>query len=291
VFSIPVDQDLDIVNYSILVDDEMINKYIEDTRKRFGKPVFPEPAVEETPGENTGEIKPAEPKEPVVEPAEMTPEFFNRVYPGLDLQTEEDFREEVRKDASMSFAVETDKLLFDNITEALVKNTEMPLPDEFLKCWLLENNEGKYTPEEIEKNYVSFADSMKWQLIENKLIKDHGIEVTDSDIRNYISTNMLRQANLAGLDPEMQKRYESIIDTFMQNKEQVQRINDQLYNGKLMEYFKSNIIFHPKEISYDEYVSLVAATHQHEHEHEHEHDHEHDHDHDHEHDNEQDHTH
>jgi len=51
----------------------------------------------------------------------MDPEFFNKVYPGMDLQTEEDFREQVRKDASMSFNAETDKLLFDDITTALVK--------------------------------------------------------------------------------------------------------------------------------------------------------------------------
>ena len=39
-------------------------------------------------------------------------------------------------------------------------------------------------------------------------------------------------------DPEMQKRYESIVDAFMQNKEQVQRINDQLYTAKLAGTFQ-----------------------------------------------------
>jgi len=297
-FTVPVDKDMDILNYSILVDDDMINKYIEDTRMRFGTPLAPAPKAEEDATDITDDEKPAEPAAPpLVEAADMTPEFFNKVYPGMDLQTEEDFREQVRKDASLSFASETDKLLFNNITDALVKNTEMPLPDEFLKRWLLENNEGKYTPEEIEKNYSSFADSMKWQLIENKLIKENVIEVTDADIRNYIGTYMLRQVNMAELDEDMRQRYESIIDTFMQNKEQVQRINDQLYNGRLMEFFKSNIIFHPKEVSYEDYIKLAAETHQHEHDHTHEHghehghDHDHDHDHDHEHDHGHDHTH
>ena len=221
----------------------------------------------------------------------MTSEFFNMVYPGLDLQTEEDFREQVKKDAALSFTSETDKFLFNNITEALVKNTELPLPDAFLKRWLLDNNEGKYTPEEIETNYSSFSESMKWQLIENRLIKDNGIEVTDADIRTYISTYMLRQINMNDLDPEMQKRYESIIDTFMQNKEQVQRINDQLYNGKLMDYFKANIILHPKEVTYDEYIALASVLHQHDEEHDHHHGHDHDHDHGHDHDHDHGHHH
>jgi trigger factor len=221
----------------------------------------------------------------------MNPEFFNNVYPGLNLETEEDFRAQVRKDASMSFAAETDKLLFNNITEALVKNTEMPLPHEFLKRWLAENNEGKYTPEEIEKNYDGFVESMKWQLIENKLIRDNGITVKDEDIRNYISTYMLRQINMGEMDPEMKQRYDSIIDTFMQNKEQVQRINDQLYNAKLMEFFKNNITVHRTDVSYDEYIKLAQEMQQHDHTHEHHHDHDHDHDHDHHHDHDHDHDH
>jgi trigger factor len=288
-FTIPVDQDLDIQDYAITVDDEMVTKYIEDTRKRFGKPAG---STSSPAGEEAGEpVEPAKPAEPEVEPAEMNPEFFNMVYPGMNLETEEEFRAQVRKDASMSFSAETDKLLFNTITEALVKNTVMPLPDEFLKRWLAENNEGKYTPEEIEKNYGSFAESMKWQLIENKLIRDNDIRVTDDDIRNYISTYMLRQINMDGMDPEMKKRYDSIIDTFMQNKEQVQRINDQLYNGKLMEFFKNNITVHRKEVSYEEYITIASAMQPHDHSHEHHHDHDHDHGHDHDHDHDHEHQH
>ena len=299
-FKIPVDEDLQIENFIITVDDEMVDKYIEDTRKRYGKPILTEAAVEDAviveedeQAKTDPEETKTEPNEPAVEPAELNPEFFNQVYPGLDLQTVEDFKDQVRKDASLSLAAETDKLLFSNITDALVKNTAMPLPDEFLKRWLLENNEGKYTPEEIEKNYSSFAESMKWQLIENRLIKENNIEVKDEDIRNYIRTYMLRQINMADMDPIMAERYESIVDTFMQNKEQVQRINDQLYNAKMMEFFKSTLTFHPKEVSYDEYIKIASANHEHNHEHSHEHgsDHDHDHDHGHNHDHDHDHDH
>jgi hypothetical protein len=286
-----VDQDLQIEKYMIAIDDTMVDKYIESTRKQFGTPVITESAPEDAPATEQAEDTTEKPKEPAVEPAEMNPEFFNKVYPGLDLQTEDDFRVQVKKDASLSFSAETDKLLFDDITQALVKNTELPLPDEFLKRWLLENNEGKYTPEEIEKNYDSFAESMKWQLIENKLIRENDIAVTDDDIRNYIKTYMFRQVNMADMDPEMEQRYESIVDTFMQNKEQVQRINDQLYNAKMMDFFKTSMTFHEKEVSYDDYIKIASERQPHSHEHEHHHDHDHDHDHEHHHEHDHDHEH
>ena len=123
-FTIPVDQDLQVEKYIIKVDDTMVDKYIEDTRKQFGKQVVAESVPEEPETGEPSDDKPAETKEPAVEPAAMDPDFFNKVYPGLDLQTEEDFREQVRKDASMSFNAETDKLLFDDITTALVRASE-----------------------------------------------------------------------------------------------------------------------------------------------------------------------
>ena len=295
-FTIPLDQDLNIENYSIAVSDEMVEKYILDTRKKLGKKKDTGTLTEiaettEVEPDLFSETKKDEvPAEPEVELAEMNAEFFDSVYPGLNIQTEEEFVAQVRKDATISFEAETDKLLFNKITETLVKETTMDLPDEFLKRWLAENNEGKYTPEEIEKNYPGFVDSMKWQLIENKIFKENNIAVTDKDIRDYISTNMLRQMNMGDLDPEMQKRYESIIDTFMQNEEQVTRINDRLYNDKMLAFFKANVIVHPKEVSYEEYIEIASAMHQHDHDHDHSnHDHNHDHDHDHHHDHDHDH--
>jgi len=218
-FTIPFTNDLEIERFSIKVGDEMIDKYVVDARKRFGKPV----TTENSESDNQDE-KQEEKKEPEVIPADLNTEFFNRVYPGQKIETEEDFREQIRQDAINGFSAEADKLFYHTVTETLVKKTNIQLPDTFLKRWILENNEGKYTEQDVEKDYNSFAESMKWQLIENKLIKDHNIEVKDEDIRNYIRTNMLRQLITENLDPEVQKKYETVVDAFMQNKEQTQRI-------------------------------------------------------------------
>lgn len=270
-FTISHDLESTVTRYSIAVSDEMVEKYILDTRKRYGKPIV-----------NDNEdvtIEEADKKsEPETEPVEMNPEFFNMVYPGMNLQTEEAFTEQVRKDARLSFDGETDKILFNDITDALVQNTRMELPDAFLKRWLVESNEDKFTMEQIEAEYPKFVDSMKWQLIENKIIKENEIKVTDEDIKNYIRTYMFRQLNVFSEDPEMLARYESLVETLMENKEQVQRINDQLYNARLMDYFKSSMNYSTKEVSYEEFIQIAGKHHQHDHVHNHDHDHDHDHD-------------
>jgi FKBP-type peptidyl-prolyl cis-trans isomerase (trigger factor) len=263
-FTLPFSRELEIEHFTIEVDDKMIDKYVQDTRMRYGKPL----TTENPEGGN-----PDEKKEPEIIPAELNTEFFTRVYPGQKIDTEEEFREQVRKDAINGFAAETEKLFYHNATEALVMKTNIQLPDTFLKRWILENNEGKYTDQDVEKEYDSFAGSMKWQLIENKLIKEYHIEVKEEDIRNYIRTNMLRQMTTENPDPEIQKKYETIVDAFMQNKEQVQRINDQLYHIRILELFKANLGIVMKEVSYDEFIKLASASHNHEQDHQHEHDH------------------
>jgi len=260
-FTIPFTRDLEIERYVIKVDDAMIDKYVEDTQKRFGKTLTPE---------NPEMDKQDDKKEPEVIPAELTQDFFNHVYPGQKIETEDEFREQVRKDAENGFSAEADKLFYHTATETLVKNTNIQLPDTFLKRWILENNEGKYTDHDVEKDYNSFAESMKWQLIENKLIKDHNIEVKEEDIRNYIRTTMFRQITPENLDPEMQKKYDTIVDAFMQNKEQIQRINDQLYNARILELFKANLGIIIKEVNYDDFIKLASVAHAHDHEHHHE---------------------
>jgi trigger factor len=234
-----------------------------------------------------------------IDPSELNAEFFEKVYAGMEINTIEDFRAQVKKDASGSFAAETDKLFYHHASDALVKGIQFPLPDEFLKRWLTEHKESSLTAEQVENEYGTFAESMKWQLIENKLIREYNIRVEDTEIRNYIKGYFLRQIPMNTEDPEAEKRFDSLVDTVMQNKEQVQKINDELYTGKLLEVFRENIPQEQKEISYEEFITLASEKHDHgdntEHEHVHDHDHEHDpdseHDHDHSHDHHHEHEH
>ena len=144
---IPLDLgSLETERFEISIDDSMIDRYVDSVRQRHGTPVPDEHAkdaedaviVEDSENqtessENTGsETKPL----PKTEPAEMNQEFFDKVYPGMNIETEEDFREQIRKEAAASFAGEADNLFFRQVSDKLVKETSFPLPDDFLKHWL-----------------------------------------------------------------------------------------------------------------------------------------------------------
>lgn len=190
-------------------------------------------------------------------PAEINTEFFEKVYPGVEIADETGLIEQIKADAASSFVGESDRKFFNDAVKAMIDTAGIGLPDEFLKRWLVDVNREKLTAEEVEKNYDSYAQSMRWQLIENRMIHDHGISVSEEEIRNVFRGYFGRPGG--DMDEDMKKRIETIVDSFMKNKDDVRRINDQLFEQKLLALLKEKITLDEKVVSYDDFVKLASV--------------------------------
>ncbi len=191
-------------------------------------------------------------------PAELTPEFFKIIYPQDKIENEEQLKKRIKKDAEISFVAESDRQFMNNAVEKLVEMAKIDLPDEFMKRWILENGQGKMTEEQIESQYDSYSNSLKWQLIEAKLVKEHDIKVSEEDVRNQIKSYFSSMQEKQ--DEETEKRMDEIVNSIMQNREETKRIYDQLYDKKLLDLFKENIKQVKKSVTYDEFVKLATQT-------------------------------
>jgi len=195
-------------------------------------------------------------------PAELNEEFFEKVFPGAEIKTEEDFRNQIRNESEKAFIADSDHLFAHHMQEKLVETTSISLPDEFMKRWLIESNEGKLTAEDIERDYSKYAEGMKWQLIENKIIRDAGIEVEDQEIKDYIKDYYLQGWRTMPLTEDLLERLETIATSFLKDKpSEVRRIVDSLYGQRVSAYVKSKVKLVEKEISYDEFIKLDAEKH------------------------------
>lgn len=173
-------------------------------------------------------------------PAEMNAEFFEKIYPGVEIADEAALLEQIKKDAAGSFVGESDKKFFNDAIKYLIESSAIELPDEFLKRWLVDVNQDKLTAEEVEKNYDDYARSMRWQLIENRMIREHNIQVSEEEIRDVFRSYFQRPGS-AEMDEDMKMRIDGIVDSFMKNKEDVRRINDQLFEQKILTFLKEKI--------------------------------------------------
>jgi len=190
-------------------------------------------------------------------PAELNTEFFEKIYPGTEISTEAELLEQIKKDAAGSFISESDKKFFNDAVKAVMDKAAIQLPEEFLKRWLVEVNQDKLSAEEVELHFNEYANSMRWQLIENRLIREHGISVQEEEIKD-VFRNYFRRPGSSEMDDDTKMRIDSIVDSFMKNKEDVRRINDQIFEQKLLVLLKEKL--EPKEtsVSYEEFAKLAS---------------------------------
>jgi len=139
----------------------------------------------------------------------------------------------------------------------LIEKANIELPDSFLKRWIADSNDGKISTEQIENEYTDYANSIKWQLIENKIMIANDISVTEEDIRSHYRA-MFRFSE--DMDEATRTQIESIVDSFLKNKEEVRKINDQLHDKKVLDLFKSVVTLNFKDVSYEDFIKLASEN-------------------------------
>lgn len=190
-------------------------------------------------------------------PAELNVDLFEKVYPGAEIEDKAGLLEQIKKDAAGSFVGESDKKFFDDAIKHLLETSAIELPEEFLKRWLIDINEGKVPAEEIETNFDGYLRSMRWQLIENRLIKENDIHVSEEEIKDVFRGYFQRPGS-SEMDEEMKGRIDGIVDSFMKNREDVTRINDQLFEQKVLGVLKEKMVGDTQSVTSEEFTKIVT---------------------------------
>ncbi len=193
-------------------------------------------------------------------PANLDKELYKKVFPSEEIETAEQFKEHLKKDISKSFENESDNLFMRDAMDKLIEEANLSLPDGFLKTWLREHNENKLTEEQIEKDYDEYAKSLKWQLIQNKIIKDNNIKVEEQEIKDFIKNYFKSQAPMHQDTEESDKHLDGIVDAVMKNQNEIKKINDQLYDKKIRKKILSTLKKNKKSISYDDFIKLATKN-------------------------------
>ncbi len=196
-----------------------------------------------------------------IEPAEMNEEFFSKVYENAFIKTEEELRERVAKDIEATYEAESERKFFNDVVDAIVKKTDLSLPDEFLKAWIIESNlreeeDKRISPEELESQYDSYRDSLRWQLLEENLVVNNDLIVTEQELKDKIKEILGLQA-FGGDMGANEDILNQVTESVMQNKDEVKRVSDQIIEQKLSKFFKEKLKPEEVNMKYDDFIEML----------------------------------
>jgi trigger factor len=196
----------------------------------------------------------------LVEKKELNEAFFKQLFPAKEIKTEEDFRKEMKAQLQEQWDAASRSQLHDQLYHTLVE-TPLQLPDDFLKRWIAIGGEEKKTREEVEAEYPSFINQLKWTLISDKIINDNKIEVSEDELRNSMKEEIMRYFGQMNLGEDTQW-IESYIDRMMKDEKQVDSSYRRIITGKLFNFIETQVTPVEKQSSPEE---LLAMQHHHEH--------------------------
>ncbi len=193
----------------------------------------------------------------VTELADLDQELFNKLFSDGSVKSVTDLRNKIKEDAEKQFLTQGDQQLLNAVTEYLVEKTKFDLPAEFLQKWLATAGEKEMTSEQAAEEYAKSEKGLRYQLIEGKIMKDNDIKLDYTELveyaKGFIRTQM---AQFGNMNPE-EKELEDIAARILGNQDEAKRLQEQLISHKLLTFYKENITFKTKEVSYEDFIKEV----------------------------------
>lgn len=190
-----------------------------------------------------------------LEEADLNQEFFDKLFGAGEVTDEAGFTTRITEEIESMFKQDADRKLQNDMYTKLTDSVKMDLPDEFLRKWLKATNE-KLTDEELAEGYDDFAKNLKWTLIENKLIKDNNIEIKYEDVFQTAKQRLDAQFRMYSPAPMPEDQLAQYTATFLKEKDNANRIFDEVKAIKVFEHIQSVATLDQKEIAYNKFIEL-----------------------------------
>ena len=192
-----------------------------------------------------------------IELADLDQELFDKLFTDGSVKSVTELRNKIKEDAEKQFLQQADQQLLNSVTEFLIDNTSFDLPSEFLQKWLATAGEKQLTPEEAAEEYNKSEKGLRYQLIQEKILKENDIKLDYEELKEYakgfIRTQMAQFGNMNPEDAEL----DDIANRILGNQEEAKKLQDQLMSQKLMTFYKEKMTFKTKKVTYEGFIKEV----------------------------------
>ena len=188
---------------------------------------------------------------------ELNEEFFKMAFPAGNVTNEEELDKFFDEEIERELKRECDFMFVNSVRNYVIEKAALNMPEEFLKRWLYVINEGKFSREEIEKDFGAFIKMFTWNYIQKHFITEGELKVSNEEAKAEAISFAQMQFAQYGMPSAPQDMLENFAKQIMDNKEQLQKIYEKLYEEKVVEYIRSKVKVTEKAISADEFAKLA----------------------------------
>jgi len=190
-----------------------------------------------------------------LEEADLNQEFFDKLFAKGEVTTEEEFRARVSSEVGAMLVQNSDQRLQNDLYKLGMEKVNVEFPDEFLKRWLKATNE-KLTDDELNEGYDDFIKNLKWTLIENKIIGENKLEIKYEEVFKLAKERIAAQFKMYSPEPIAEEQLAQYTVQFLQDKEQANRLFEEVKALKVFDYLKGLVKLTKKEIDYNKFLEL-----------------------------------
>ena len=208
----------------------------------------------------------------LLEKKELNEEFFNQLYPNQEIKTEADFRNKIKEEIGAYWKSQVKNQIHDQVFHQLVDHTEIKFPEGFLKKWMKtqgnatseEQQAAPKSDEEVEKEFPTFLNQLKWTLISDKIVQDNAIQVNPDEIRQFAKQQLFGYMGGMGAETADQPWVNDYVEKMMKDRKYIEDAYNRLQTQKMFAWAETQVKPTEKEIGAEEFTKMVEA-HQHHH--------------------------
>ena len=185
--------------------------------------------------------------------APLTEETFEKIF---GVKTEAEFDAKVEERIRAEYAQEADFRFSKDAKAYLVEKANLTLAEKFLKRWVYVVNDGKFTMEDIEKEWDLFIADYKWQMVRDYIMRKYEVVVNDEDLLASAKGFAAYQFAMYGMNNVPEEQLEAFAKNILSQEEQSRRIYDQVENEKTVAAVREVVTLKKKKISVEKFREL-----------------------------------
>lgn len=195
-----------------------------------------------------------------MQPSEINQELFDKVLGPGKATNEEEFRAQVKEIIKSNYNRESEFLLDFDIDKSLLDNTQIDLPEEFLKKWLLEINDGKATVEDIDREFDAIKRGLKLDLIKTEIAKQNDIKVVYADVLEEVKSEIRGYFGGQGGFDGMEDFIENMAKKQLEDKsnDNSKKYFEKAFGRKVIGFLKEKIKTDKKQVLVDQFNEIAT---------------------------------